>query len=231
MISASEVMGITHAHVTRFDDTEHSLHPTTIKALHKMQTAAAKDDVDIQVCSSFRSFDKQLSIWNRKWQGDLPLNTLDGQQLNAAQLSDEEKIHAIMLWSALPGASRHHWGTDFDIYDKTQVAKQHHTFELVPEEYTGSGPCAAMSTWVKEHAASYGFSLPYAKYCGGVAQEPWHLSYQVLANDIETHLNIDALHETLSKADILGKEQILARLTALVNRYTFNNGRGEYRAN
>ena len=28
---------------------------------------------------------------------------------------------AILLWSALPGASRHHWGTDFDVFDRAAV--------------------------------------------------------------------------------------------------------------
>lgn len=224
MISAAEVMGLTHGHVVSFDDGKHRLQSATVDALLKMQQSAASVGVDIQVCSSFRSFDKQLSIWNRKWLGDLPLYTLHGLQVDALTLSNEEKIHAIMLWSALPGASRHHWGTDFDVFDKTQVEKRNHAFELVPDEYAEDGPCAALSRWIQEHAYSYGFSLPYAQYCGGVAQEPWHLSFSSLASKIENHLNVKALYATLEQSDIQGKQTILALLPELINRYTLNKG-------
>jgi len=32
-------------------------------------------------------------------------------------LRASEKIASILRWSALPGTSRHHWGTDLDIID------------------------------------------------------------------------------------------------------------------
>ncbi len=34
-----------------------------------------------------------------------------------AALSDLEKCKAMLRWSAVPGASRHHWGTEIDIFD------------------------------------------------------------------------------------------------------------------
>ncbi|MCZ8486094.1 D-alanyl-D-alanine carboxypeptidase family protein [Vibrio lentus] len=30
--------------------------------------------------------------------------------------SEQQKLSAILRWSALPGASRHHWGCDFDVF-------------------------------------------------------------------------------------------------------------------
>lgn len=222
-MSSAQIMGLSEQHLAPLIG-EHKLHMQTIDAFLEMQRAAAMVKIDIQVCSSFRSFEKQLSIWNRKWMGELPLNTLDGNVLDPTKLSDEEKIHAIMLWSALPGASRHHWGTDFDIYDKAEVTRQHHHFELVPDEYENDGPCANLSAWVNKNAESFGFYLPYAKYTGGVAREPWHMSHEDIANTIMHDFDLSALSTQLSKVQILGKDEILKHLPKLVNRYTYNNG-------
>lgn len=224
LITSQQMLGRDDSHVQPIAGTQHRLQKDSLDAFLLMQRQAAMSGVDIQVCSSFRSFDKQLSIWNRKWSGELPLNTLNGEQINASDLNDNEKIHAIMLWSALPGASRHHWGTDFDVYDKTEVEKASHNFQLVPEEYTGHGPCAKLNAWIQTHAKEYNFYLPYAKYTGGVAREPWHLSYAPIAAKIEQGFNIELLYASLEKADIFGKASVLSVLPELVNRYTFNQG-------
>ena len=45
-----------------------------------------------------------------------------GGPIDGAALAPQERIEAILLWSALPGASRHHWGTDLDLIDRRAVA-------------------------------------------------------------------------------------------------------------
>lgn len=222
-ISAAELMGLSQSHLVPVTNM-HFLHKSVVAPFLDMHKAAAYNNIDIQICSSFRSFDKQLSIWNRKWSGELPLNTLQNTTLIASELSDQEKIHAIMLWSALPGASRHHWGTDFDVYDHTAIQAQNHSLALVPSEYEDGGPCEAMSKWIIKHASNFGFYLPYAEYVGGVAREPWHLSYKELATSIQKSFVVDELYSQLERADILGKELILKQLPALVKQYTFNLG-------
>ena len=222
-VSSSQIMGLTEQHLTPLIG-PHKLHRITIDAFLSMQKAAASENIDIQVCSSFRSFDRQLSIWNKKWRGELPLLSLNGEVLDTANLSDEQKIHAIMLWSALPGASRHHWGTDFDVYDRAEVTRRKHQFELVPAEYENGGPCAELSNWISDNAATFGFYLPYSKYTGGVAREPWHLSHKMVANKIISDFDLDSLLILLKKSEILGKEQILKQLPDLVERYTYNKG-------
>lgn len=221
--NTSEIMGLCNTHLISVGN-QHFLHHKIAGAFYSMRNAAITDGVDMQICSSFRSFDKQLSIWNRKWTGELPLYTLQNTLLSANDLSAHEKIHAIMLWSALPGASRHHWGTDFDVYDKQAVLAQQHNLELIPSEYEGSGPCAKLSNWIKQNAESYGFYLPYAKYVGGVAKEPWHMSNKEEAQHIQSHFQQDELYAQLEQADILGKNTILDLLPALVKQYTFNQG-------
>lgn len=216
-------MGVDGTHVIAVN-TEHFLLPQVCDAFWSMQNAAQQANVDLQICSSFRSFDKQLLIWNRKWRGELPLYTLSGDSLDAGTLSDKEKIHAIMLWSALPGASRHHWGTDFDFFDQAKVKQLGHKFELVTDEYEQTGPCADLSDWVHTHATQFNFYLPYATYVGGVAREPWHLSYRPIAEQIQAHFSLEALATQLEQSDILGKQAILSLLPDLVARYTYNQG-------
>jgi LAS superfamily LD-carboxypeptidase LdcB len=222
-LSAEQIMGLNKAHLVSVGE-EHFLHKDVATAFLAMQAAAAQGGVDMQICSSFRSFDKQLSIWNRKWRGDLPLNTLDNKVLIASELDPLEKIHAIMLWSALPGASRHHWGSDFDVYDRQSIKACQHKLELIPSEYENNGPCANLANWIDSNAAKHGFYLPYAHYVGGVANEPWHVSHYATAQAIQSHFIIDKLYAQLEAADILGKSIILEHLPLLVKQYTFNLG-------
>ncbi|OUJ58170.1 hypothetical protein BTO03_18865, partial [Vibrio parahaemolyticus] len=42
-------------------------------------------------------------IWNGKFEGELPILDSNSLPLNKAALSDEEKLKAILRWSALPG--------------------------------------------------------------------------------------------------------------------------------
>nr|WP_136249584.1 M15 family metallopeptidase [Ningiella ruwaisensis] len=222
-LNINHIMGLDNSHLLALSD-GHFLLPEVKTAFEKMQAAAAEAYLDLQICSSYRNFERQLSIWNRKWKGELPLYTLEGELLDHSQLSDDEKIHAIMLWSALPGASRHHWGSDLDFYDKQSVERANTKLELVPSEYENDGPCARLSDFIDLHAADFGFYLPYATYVGGVAREPWHISYKPIAEKIQQEFDIDALRKTLSDSELLGKEAVLPQLNELVLRYTYNKG-------
>jgi LAS superfamily LD-carboxypeptidase LdcB len=223
MISPEQMLGINDKHVINVDD-QHKLLPAVRQAYIDMQIAAREEGHDLQLVSSFRSFERQASIWNRKWRGELKLNSLDGQTLDTASLDDHSKIHAILLWSALPGGSRHHWGTDFDVYDRKRVEACNAPFELVTQEYEGQGPCAALSQWLQNNAEKYGFTLPYAEYRGGVAAEPWHLSYSPIAEQIIASFSVDILHAQLIESGILGLDTVLLQLNSLFQRYTLNKG-------
>jgi len=223
MISAQQILGLNDEHVVKIDD-KHQLQPAVKDAFVAMQKAANLDGHDLQIVSSYRSFAKQVSIWNRKWKGELRLNALDGHALDTSSLTDLQKMHAILLWSALPGGSRHHWGTDFDIYDRSKVAACGLPFELVTEEYEGKGPCADLARWLAINAARFGFERPYAEYAGGVAAEPWHLSYAPIAERIITSFSVELLRKQLIESGILGLDTVLLHLNSLFERYTLNRG-------
>ncbi|GBL03118.1 M15 family metallopeptidase [Glaciecola sp. KUL10] len=225
-LSAAQVMGVESSHVVALsNEGEHYLEQSTLNAFLDMQQAAKSDGIDLQICSSFRSFDRQLSIWNRKWAGELPILDKHSRPINTNSLNDHEKIHAIMHWSALPGASRHHWGTDFDVYDKRSVVLSNHKFELIPSEYAQGGPCYKLNKWLEVHATKFGFDRPYEVYTGGVAREPWHYSFSKSAASVIQNFALDSLRVELNKSQILGKQTILELLPSLFNQYTLNLGK------
>src|SRR5690606_5279708 len=116
------------------------------------------------------SYQRQANIWQRKWQGQLTVNNAAGKAIDVSRLSDGEKLAAILHWSALPGASRHHWGTDLDVYDARPFNNGERQLQLQVSEYQDEqGPCYRLYCWLRQHAADYGFFFPYAEFRGGVA--------------------------------------------------------------
>ena len=200
------------------------LHADIIGPFTAMQQSAAQDGIGCQLVSGFRDFDRQLAIWNRKWSGELPLYSPDGEQLNTNALSDTDKLHAILTFSALPGGSRHHWGTDIDVFDKPRVDAWPGTFSLVNAEYRNDGPCAPLAAWLDAHASRFGFNRPFKQYKGGVAQELWHLSHRETAKQFETSLDSKLLKAHIESIDIAGKQTILANFSSLFERYILNKG-------
>lgn len=221
MITSANWLGIDDSHIMPISDGL-GLLPETFQAFHTLQKKAQQDGVDIQIVSGFRSFERQLAIWQMKWNGLKPLYSLDSQLIEFNNLSETERLHAILTWSALPGASRHHWGTDFDVYDKKSVESSCHKFELITPEYQENGVCYELNCWLAENAMQFGFTRPYRDYSGGVAPEPWHLSYQPIASQILKALDLDLLLRQLQNTDIGGKDLILANLESLFIQYTLN---------
>ncbi|WP_339723233.1 M15 family metallopeptidase [uncultured Paraglaciecola sp.] len=221
---------ITQAHILGKDESPlvecqngFRLLPEVCDAFQRMQKAAAQDKVDLQIVSSYRGFDRQLQIWNNKWSGKARLLDANETPLDATTLSEQEKLLAILTWSALPGASRHHWGTDLDVYDKNSVEQSQHNFQLVCSEYD-QGPCSQLNNWLNEHAIHFGFSRPYAEYTGGIAREPWHLSFRASADKMLEQLNEQGLLNNLRNSNILGLESIVVNMPEIYQRFVLNKG-------
>ncbi len=172
--------------------------------LNQLLLAAKNDDVEISIISSYRSFDRQLSIWNEKWQGYGPVFSRHGRPLNIAQMSDMEKYKAISLWSALPGLSRHHWGTDLDIFS-TEAIKQGHKVELIPDEFSTKGVCGELNNWLDKNLSKYGFFRPYLNYQQGVSAEAWHISHISTSDQILKNYPLEQCLDTINQSDIKSK--------------------------
>ncbi|MFM5508609.1 M15 family metallopeptidase [Aeromonas rivipollensis] len=218
-MTQDQLLGLDESHLILVGRGPHRLTAATAAAFNDMQVAAAHEGFNLQAASSWRSFERQLAIWNGKWRGERPLLDANNQPLDALQLGETERLHAILHWSALPGTSRHHWGTDLDIYDPdclpagTRLA-------LEPWEYEAGGWFADLGEWLGDHMSDFGFFLPYAKpleAAQGVAYEPWHISFAL--ESAEQRLDPDALALCLQQADIEGKACILSQLDEILARY------------
>jgi LAS superfamily LD-carboxypeptidase LdcB len=216
--NALELTGRASTHVVRVAEPRAVLHPATAAALARMRAAALRDGLDLAPASSFRDFDTQVRIWNEKWTGRRALLDRAGRALEAKRLRPAARVRAILAWSAPPGASRHHWGTDLDVYDRAALP-QGAKLELVPAEYGTGGPFARLTAWLDAHMGRYGFYRPYATDRGGVQPEPWHLSHYPTAREASRRLRFATLRAAIEGAEIEGKDALLAALPEIYARY------------
>lgn len=131
-------------------------------AFKDMWKAAHKEGIELTIISATRNRTYQKSIWNRKWL------TFGG--------AEENRAERILQYSSMPGTSRHHWGTDFDLND-------------LNNSYFESGEGLKVYEWLQAHAAEYGFYQPYTAFNpyrdAGYREEKWHWSYFPLASKLQ----------------------------------------------
>lgn len=213
-----ELTGRSRAHIIEIELPRVALHYAAVASFLAMRDAALRAGIDLQAASGFRDHDRQLLLWNRKWRGERPLYGRDGRLLEAARLSEAERVDAILTWSALPGGSRHHWGSDVDVFDAA-AAPPGYQVQLLPEEYAGGGVFARLSAWLDDHMGHFGFFRPYGSDRGGAGVEPWHLSYAPVAREAIEGLSLSVLRTTIADADMLGRDVVLERLPEIYTRY------------
>lgn len=216
--NALELTGRARSHVVEIAEPHAVLHPAVAAALGRMRAAAARDGIDLAPASSFRDFATQARIWNEKWTGRRALLDRHGRALAAARLAPAARVDAILTWSAPPGASRHHWGTDLDVYDRAALPAGA-ALGLVPEEYGPAGPFARLTAWLDAHMGRFGFYRPYATDRGGVRPEPWHLSHYPTAREASRRFRLATLRAAIAGAELEGREALLQGLPAVYARY------------
>ncbi|SKA54236.1 M15 family metallopeptidase [Enterovibrio nigricans] len=217
-VTTEQLTGQSQDHLVNLDD--RLLHRDIKDDFLNMQTAAKAAGFDLTIASSFRDFDRQSLIWNNKFNGTRPVLDDKGNALDVTLLSDEEKVKAILRWSALPGASRHHWGTDMDVY-ASNLLPTNVELQLEPWEYL-SGHQAPFYQWLVANMCEFGFYLPYQEDKGGVAVEPWHISHVATATDLLKALSPQQLKTAIAFSDIAGRETVLAMLDWIYSQYVSN---------
>ncbi len=217
-LSRLELTGRARTHVQSVAELECTLHPAAASALLALRSAARSDGIELQAVSGFRDFEQQLAIWNAKFTGARALLSARNEPLQASALSDEERVAAILIWSALPGASRHHWGSECDVIDRAALAAGERV-ELLSTDYQPGGRYARLSSWLAGHAHHYGFFLPYDRDRGGVQPEPWHLSFAPVAEPALEAMSVELLSEALQGAPIEGRGAVDTELPRLFERY------------
>lgn len=213
-----ELTGRARTHLTEPPGAHCLVHRDAADAFVAMCEAAAQAGIEIEAVSAFRDFERQRQLWNAKFTGERPLLDAEGRVLDTASLGEVERISAILLWTALPGASRHHWGTDVDVVDRSAIAHGHEA-QLTAAEYAPGGPFGRLSLWLDENMRHFGFFRPYASGKGGVRPEPWHLSFAPVARRALAALDVAMLAEALQGQEVLGLNWILARLPEIHLRY------------
>lgn len=178
-ITASLLLGkvdpTTHEHFTEIDSRYASrsgmlMHRQAYQAFIEMHQAALQDDISLTIVSAMRTFDHQKRIWNNKWNG---ITVLQGNVLATDIADPVQRALEILRFSAMPGTSRHHWGTDIDL-------------NSLQNDYFLSGQGKKIYDWLKENAGRYGFFQPYTALGqgreGGYEEEKWHWSYHPVAS-------------------------------------------------
>ena len=217
------LVGKTDLHTAVFQKSQQKVHQEVVEPLEDLASEAKKVGFELVVCSGFRSFERQVEIWNGKVSGKLPVLDAKGVPLKREGLTSEILIHSILRWSALPGTSRHHWGTDFDVIDGSRM-KEGMKVRLVPEEFESGGPFFELHEWLDEEMADYGFFRPYDQERGGVSPERWHLSYAPLAKKFLEALSEELVAKTIGPSHLELKNEVLQLLPQIFQKYVRNVG-------
>ncbi len=221
VFTLDQLAGRSRGHLSVLTDPACTLHNEVVSPFLTLRAAAAADGIDLVAFSSFRDFDRQLAIWNGKFRGERPMQDRFGQPLDVASLSPAQRVEAILWWSALPGASRHHWGTDFDVLDASAMTPGYQ-LQVIPSEYREGGPFHRLTNWLDRHMHAFGFYRPYTTDRGGVSPEPWHLSYAPVAAQALAQLRLEGLRAVLESSEIEGKPEVLAALASNFSTYVVN---------
>ncbi len=149
------------------------LHKEALEQFIHMYEAAKAKDINLVIRSATRNFNYQKSIWEAKWSG----NRILSSGINAAKDIKEPVVRAkeIMKYSAMPGASRHHWGTDIDL-------------NAFDNAYFESGKGKQEYDWLVSNANTYGFYQVYTPKGedrpSGYEEEKWHWTYKPVSKHL-----------------------------------------------
>jgi D-alanyl-D-alanine carboxypeptidase len=188
-IDQTKHVGFTQLPLECCDEDVHFLRKEVVEAWMRLYEAAKRDGLDLKVISSTRNFDRQKQIWENKWSGRTLTN---GRNLAEGNLSAEEKASLILRFSAMPGTSRHHWGSDLDI---NSLEESYFDEERGKKEYE----------WLCRNAGKFGFFQPYTSKGTdrntGYEEEKWHWSFAPVSVPF-----LEAYKKQIAYTDITGFE-------------------------
>ncbi len=157
------------------------------EAFLRMHAAAKADGISLTIISAWRSFDRQKTIWEDKWNGRQALSG----NIRATGIADPAaRAREILRYSSMPGTSRHHWGTDIDI---NNLNNSYFSTDKGKQEYE----------WLRNNAARFGFCQPYTSLGErnnmGYEEEKWHWSYMPVSG---IYLNV--YNQKVNISDLIG---------------------------
>jgi LAS superfamily LD-carboxypeptidase LdcB len=175
----------------------------------EMRKAALADGIDLKVVSSYRSFDRQAVIFERKY---LKYTDEDGME-------PLDAIEKIIEYSTIPGTSRHHWGTDIDLIDGNPKVDGD---VLDSTKFGTGGPFEKFKFWMEENAEKYDYHMVYTDEPKrrGFKYEPWHYSYAPLSIPMLKSFRLKNIMKQLEQEDFLGCDHLT---TEFVKTYIEDN--------
>lgn len=183
----------------------------------KMFEAAQKEGIDLVIRSATRNFDAQKRIWEEKWRGERPSA---GKNARETYPDPVDRALNILLYSSMPGTSRHHWGTDIDLNSFDNYWFEH-------------GEGLKLFLWLKENGPNFGFCRPYTALNEdrptGYQEEKWHWSYYPLSSKLtkqaEEKLSDDMIsgflgHETATIIEVVKNYVLGIHPSCLQNQHS-----------
>ncbi len=217
-ISLDFLTGKTTDQLKPFGDGGFLVHNEMHDSLSRLFAAANDAGFELALSSAFRSYELQKKIWNEKVQGLRPVLDSNSIPVDISTKTKEEILFLILRWSAIPGGSRHHWGTDVDVFDRKRKPLDY-KLQLIPSEYEEGGIFHETTLWLTENMEDFGFFRPYSEDRGGIAPEPWHISYKPLSERFLESFDLEAFSEHLSNSDFLLIDEAKNNIALLYERF------------
>lgn len=143
-----------------------------MEAFQALKINAQKDGWDLILVSGYRSFNYQTRLWNMEYD----------QTFKEPDLTEEQKIERVLDYTSLPGLSRHHWGTELDISERSLRGQLFKDDPKLPKKVRD------FYEWMEENAPRYGFCKTYNGTSGVINDEPWHWSFKAYSRIYERQL-------------------------------------------
>ncbi len=150
-----------------------------VDIVKQMIADAKADGVDLLICSSYRSVERQITLFNEQ------IQSFKNQGYN-----DEDARTEAAKWVAVPGTSEHHTGLALDI-----VTPTYQVLDFGFEE-------TDTFKWLYSHCTDYGFILRYPKDKSDITKivyEPWHYRYVGIETAKYIHENNLCLEEYIQQ--------------------------------
>lgn len=221
VVIASPNLAFTNTTTDRFTESEligrgtpklygtgYKLQKRAHQAFLEMNYEAKRNDMNIRVVSSYRSFNHQNLIWTRKY-----------KRYRSRNLTSQQAVLYNIRYTAIPGSSRHHWGTEIDVVDGSIKTSK---YPLNTKNFHGYGIYKSFREWMDSNAHKYGFYQVYTNdhNRGGFKYEPWHYSFAELAKPMLRDYSQRDIQAMLQKQNLLGKKHFT---NSFLDKYTDNN--------
>jgi len=182
-----------------------------LRKLNEMKEAAVEDGIDnFDILDGFLSFEDQKELWNNKYTGRSKIYDNFGQEIDTNNFDDREKILLLIISTRVPGMSRYHFGTDFDLCSRN------------PNDFKQGGKCFNLYRWLQSNANKFDFCQPYAGFGEFEPEEKWHWGFIPKASQFtRQYQGIISPDDFLNKG-IEGEDEISKLYNGLLDRFISN---------